>query len=295
MAKARWQKALPSLSPTARQALGIPSRLDPSTLAHVRGNLWDSGDFLSHDGMARRARLEDLASKELRRRHFNEGPKYQAGAAFARSTDTTPGAFVLTAPPVTNNHYHPARGPGELHPYHPARELGELHHELAEQALLRAHYPSAGPREAMNTYGNKAVPPLDPAVAVKGVLPNTSIAHHRGAAPMLAENLAAHAFSGKRQAFEQLRSNPIWSDALEISLQKKLKQFGHTGAYPLPLGGRQHARLEDWALAQSRLGPGESSHKKAPPLVPRDVLMAHLSAPRRDSENVYYGYIPALP
>lgn len=269
LALARWHKELPHLSLHQRERLGVPGVLDREGLRSLRGALWHSGTDLSPSQLARHQGLQGRLGIQWRKNFFNEGPYASTEGG---------GIYALSAP---------AQGSAR---YQPKKDLAYLHHELGEFAQTRATKKGPTPETELDSLmaDQKAFPNL-PSESLLKPLPDTSHGTHRGGAPILAEHLTSFRDPVSRELLGRMRSNPAQVGPDEIALQKKLRQYGATHAAPIPLGGKQHARVEDWLLnlPQEMLSDRNKLRRQAdaPSKIDRRDLMGHLSALRPDAER----------
>jgi hypothetical protein len=255
------------LSPADMARLNISKKLPGATgraqrklTRQVRGNLYYAGTDLAQKGLARHQALKGALTPQIVNRH----------GAFVDDLGGSPAAATPGGVFMDNNakdlfekaHRLPRKSPQA----HNTIAHAAAEHELAESAMLRgAGYAarqqgeltaarSLAPETAaeLNAYRKELTEAGAPELAARTTLLQPKSQHsyeakpfasHFGPAALIAETHSTFRDPAAARYYETLRSR----EPGERFVRQKMKQFGHTHAYPLPLGGKQHFALEEAA------------------------------------------------
>lgn len=258
------------LSPADMARLNISKKLPGATgraqrklTRQVRGNLYYAGTDLAQKGLARHQALKGALTPQIVNRHGAFG-------AFGDDLGGSPAAATPGGVFMDNNakdlfekeHRLPRKSPQA----HNTIAHAAAEHELAESAMLRGAGHAARQQGALtaarrlapetaaelNAHRKELTEGGTPELAARANLLQPKSQHtyeakpfasHFGPAALIAETHSTFRDPAAARYYETLRSR----EPGERFVRQKMKQFGHTHAYPLPLGGKQHFALEEAA------------------------------------------------
>lgn len=256
------------LSPADMARLNISKKLTDATgrtqrrlIRKARGNLYYAGTDLTQKELGRHQALNGALTPQIVNRHgafvaaFGETPAATSpGGLFMANDakDTIKKMHRLSQKsPQPQNTIARAMAEHELTESammggagHVARQQGELTaarrlapETAAELNAYRKELAEAGAPEEMVERANLLQPKSRHAYEAK------PFSSHFGPAALIAETHRTFRDPSAARYYETLRAK----EPGDRFVRQKMKQFGHTHAYPLPLGGKQHFALEEAA------------------------------------------------
>lgn len=263
-AATRWQKELGRLGARELGRLGLTAApASANAVRKARGALYRTGTDLTKEQLARHRQLNGLQANQLRKNFFTVAPTAGYGS-YPQSPIAPPASQASKVMAAAAGPRMPQRAIGTV-------DRGVLTHELGEYQMGRgyANAERLQPRPNLNTahLDNYAPDQMRHIIGAKRKdiqlpraqsLPPTNLQYaaavhgsHLGTAAPQSEMVNAFRDPAARRYARQLRQQVALFD--ERRVFAKAKQFGATPASPLPLGGKAHYKLDQWARNEAPL------------------------------------------